>query len=102
MRAASKSIRPGQWGRSFVASVFTAITSGYRVRLDFSDGEQILVGPSHRSVDVAVRPPASWRLLWILLRPGLRLGESFVQADWDITQGDLATLLRIIQTPKLS
>jgi cyclopropane-fatty-acyl-phospholipid synthase len=34
------------------------------------------------------------------LKPGLRAGEGFVRGDWDITHGELATFLRIVQVPR--
>lgn len=100
MRTTAQSNRPFPWSRRVISRIFAAVTSGYRVRLDFPDGQQIVLGPANGPVDVALRPPTFGRTLWIFLRPGLRAGESFMRGDWAITQGDLATFLRIIQIPR--
>ena len=73
------------------------MTDGYRVRMEFSDGRQVVLGPASDSIAVAVRPPTFWRTIWIFLNPGLRAGESFVRGDWTIADGDLATFLKITQ-----
>jgi cyclopropane-fatty-acyl-phospholipid synthase len=88
-----------RWSEKIVSRIFAEVTSGYRVRLDFADGPQTFLGPNSGRVVVAVRPPTFWRTLWIFLRPGLRAGESFARGEWDITQGDLATFLKIVQIP---
>jgi cyclopropane-fatty-acyl-phospholipid synthase len=79
-----------------------SVTTGYRIRLDFPDGQQLFCGPPDRPIDVALRPPQLWRLIWILLRPGLRTGEGYVRGDWDITEGDLVAFLSAIQMPHAS
>jgi cyclopropane-fatty-acyl-phospholipid synthase len=89
-----------RWSEKVVRRIFAEVTSGYRCRLDFLDGPQTFIGPMSDQVVVAVRPPTFWRTLWIFLRPGLRVGESFVRGDWAITQGDLATFLKITQAPR--
>jgi cyclopropane-fatty-acyl-phospholipid synthase len=100
MLTTAPSERPLLWSQRVISRIFATVTSGYRVRLDFPDGQQIVLGPPNDPVDVALRPPTFWQTLWIFLRPGLRTGESFMRGDWAITQGDLATFLRIIQTPR--
>ncbi len=77
------------------------VTSGHKVRLDFSDGDCLLLGAAGGEVEVAIRPPTLPRLLWIFMRPGLRTGESYTRGDWSITSGDLATFLRILLQPRL-
>jgi cyclopropane-fatty-acyl-phospholipid synthase len=100
MLTTAPSERPLPWSQRVISRIFAAVTSGYRVRLDFPDGQQIVLGSPNGPVDVALRPPTFWQTLWIFLRPGLRTGESFMRGDWAITQGDLATFLRIIQIPR--
>jgi cyclopropane-fatty-acyl-phospholipid synthase len=100
MRTIAPSGRPLPWSRRVVSRIFAAVTSGYRVRLDFPDGQQVVLGPANGPVDIALRPPTFWQTLWIFLRPGLRAGESFMRGEWAITQGDLATFLRILQIPR--
>jgi cyclopropane-fatty-acyl-phospholipid synthase len=92
--------QPLPWSRKVISRIFAAVTSGYRVRLDFPDGQQVVLGPANRPIDVALCPPTFWQTLWIFLRPGLRAGESFMRGEWAITQGDLATFLRIVQIPR--
>jgi cyclopropane-fatty-acyl-phospholipid synthase len=89
-----------RWSEKVVRRIFAEVTSGYRIRLDFLDGPQTFLGPDSGQVAVAVRPPTFWRTLWIFLKPGLRTGESFVRHEWAITQGDLATFLKIVQVPR--
>jgi cyclopropane-fatty-acyl-phospholipid synthase len=80
--------------------MFSLVTSDHRVRLDLPDGEQCYLGPVSRGVEVALRPPGFWQMLWILMNPGLRAGEAFMRGDWNVTEGDLATFIRIIQLPR--
>lgn len=82
--------------------MLNSIIAGHRVRLDFADSEHVFLGTAGGSVDVAVRPPTLWQTCRILLRPGLRAGESYMNGHWDITEGNLVTFLRIIQTPNPS
>jgi cyclopropane-fatty-acyl-phospholipid synthase len=89
-----------RWSEKVVSRIFAGVTSGYRCRLDFLDGPQMFLGPESDQVVVAVRPPTFWRTLWIFLNPGLRTGESFARGEWAITQGDLATFLKIVQLPR--
>jgi cyclopropane-fatty-acyl-phospholipid synthase len=89
-----------RWSEKAVRRIFAEVTSGYRIRLDFLDGPQTLLGPESGPVVVAVRPPTFWRTLWIFLKPGLRAGQSFVRGDWAITQGELTTFLKITQAPR--
>jgi cyclopropane-fatty-acyl-phospholipid synthase len=102
MRLAKPLDFPQPWSRRVVVSLFAMVTSGYRVRLDFSDGEQVVVGPTSGPISVAVSPPPFWRTIWIFLNPGLRVGQDFVHGRWRITEGDLATFMRIIQIPRSS
>src|SRR5947209_947499 len=92
-------LRSLRWSEKIVRQIIGGLTSGYRIRLDFARGPQVFVGPEGGPLVVAIRPPTFWRALWIFLRPGLRAGESFVHGDWAITQGDLATFLKITQAP---
>lgn len=92
--------RPLSWAQIIVARCFALVTSEHRVRLDFPDGRKAFLGSGVNSVEVALRPPRLGQMLWILIRPGLRTGESFMRGEWEVTQGDLTTFLRIIQTPK--
>src|ERR1043166_4236686 len=89
-----------RWLRRMVAWMFSMATSGYRIRLDFPDGQKAVLGPVSGPIQVAVCPPTFLRTIWIFLSPGLRVGESYVQGHWSITQGDLATFMRIIQVPR--
>src|SRR6202035_4685969 len=89
-----------RWSEKVVRWIFAEVTSGYCIRLDFSDGPRTILGPECGQVVVAVRPPTFWRALWIFLKPGLRAGESFARGEWVITQGDLATFLKIVQVPR--
>jgi cyclopropane-fatty-acyl-phospholipid synthase len=100
MRISASSNRPRHCSRRIVSWIFAAATSGYNIRLDFSDGDQLFLGPGSGAIEVAVRPPTFWQTLWIFLNPGLRTGESYVLGYWAVTQGDLATFLRIIQIPR--
>src|SRR6267154_2335645 len=100
MRAPASDMRPTSWARRIVSWIFAAVTAGYRIRLDYPDGQQFFLGPAERPLDVGVRPPTIWQTLWIFLRPGARTGESYMRGYWDITQGDLATFILIIQVPR--
>ena len=89
-----------RWSQRAVCWIFSKVTSGHRLRLDFSDGAQVFLGPVSQATKVAVRVPSLWRLLWIFMRPDLRAGESFVRGDWAVTEGDIATFLKITQVPR--
>lgn len=89
-----------RWSQRAVCWIFSKVTSGHRLRLDFADGTQIFLGPESQTTKVAVRVPTLWRLIWIFMRPGLRAGESFVRGDWAVTEGDVATFLKITQIPR--
>jgi len=92
--------RPLKWSHRVVQLLFALATSGFRIRLDFSDGQKCELGPNDMPVAVAVRPPDLWETIWIFLNPGLRTGESFMKGRWAVTEGSLVTFLRIIQTPR--
>jgi cyclopropane-fatty-acyl-phospholipid synthase len=88
------------WPRKIIARIIGAVTTGYRIRLDFPDGQKVFLGPGSGTIDIALSPPTLWQTLWICLMPGLRAGESFVRGEWEVTEGDLSTFLRIIQIPR--
>jgi cyclopropane-fatty-acyl-phospholipid synthase len=89
-----------RWSQRAVCWIFSKVTSGHRIRLDFSDGTRMFLGPESETTKVAVRPPTFWRTLWIFLKPGLRAGESFVRGDWTVTEGDVAAFLKMTQIPR--
>jgi len=92
--------RPLSWPRRFVSWIFALATSGYRIRLEFSDHEVCEIGPATERLAVTIRPPNVWRTIWIFLRPGLRAGEGFMRGYWAVNYGDLTKFLRIVQTPR--
>jgi cyclopropane-fatty-acyl-phospholipid synthase len=100
MSEAVSTYSPPRWSHRAVGWLFSKVTSGHRVRLDFPDGTRIFLGPEFETTKVAIRVPTFWRTLWIFMRPTLRAGESFVRGDWAVSEGDLAAFLRIVQTPQ--
>jgi cyclopropane-fatty-acyl-phospholipid synthase len=98
--SALASLEPTALSRALVTTMLAAVTSGYRLRLDFSDGYCAFIGPESDRVSFGIRPPALWQTLWILFRPGLRAGEGFARGYWDVTEGNLPDFIKILQVPR--
>jgi len=66
--------------------------------LDFGDGDIRAICDKPANVQFA--PPRFAALLSIMIDPGLRFGESFMDGNWHVTKGSVADLLLMMLTAK--
>lgn len=68
------------------------------LRLDFLNFPSVIIGDG-TSPFVAIAPQRLHHLVMVLLWPHLRLGESYMNGEWFVTEGDLADFFYIILSP---
>ena len=86
--------------RGCTTLLFRLLFRGLPFALDFGDGD--LRPMSDQGAEFHFAPPRFLTLISILVNPGLRLGETFMQGSWHLTKGNLAQFLLMLVTEKRS
>lgn len=81
--------------RFAIRMIFTSGT----LRLDFEDGAKFIYGNGELP-SLAIVPPSSFGILSILMNPSMRLGDSYVDKKWMISEGDLSDLIHLSELQK--
>jgi len=66
--------------------------------LDFGKGDIRPMSASGYSV--AFAPPRFWTLMSVLINPGLKFGEAYMDGHWYLTKGEMADFLLMLVTSK--
>ncbi len=89
---------PSGFERNMTTRVLRTLFGGLPVALDFGDGDIRPLGRAPARVHFC--PPRFGTLLSILVNPGLRLGETFMDGKWYLSRGRVFDFLLLMVTAK--
>jgi cyclopropane-fatty-acyl-phospholipid synthase len=81
--------------KNTITSIYRSLFPCGTLRLDFANFPSETIGDG-TSPKVAIAPPRLAYLLKILLYPHLFLGESYMNGEWFVTEGDLSDFMCLI------
>ncbi len=85
---------PGKLERKCITYIFRKILGGLPFALDFGDGD--LRPMSDDPYEITMAPPRLRPLLSLLINPGLRFGEAFMDGSWYCKKGELSDLMLML------
>jgi cyclopropane-fatty-acyl-phospholipid synthase len=84
--------------KRLVARLFARMAPKGGLRLDFGPGDSITVGQP--DTPLAIAPPRLATLLAIIAQPDPIAGDSYVNGDWFVTDGDLRDVLALFSSQR--
>lgn len=85
-----------EWERSALRWIFKNLVQRGRLRVDFLALPSFEVGDGTGPL-LAISAPRIWDMLHILTRPGLRMGTSYMEGKWAVTDGKLSDLIFLLE-----
>lgn len=68
------------------------------LHLRFDHSKTVCVGQQTVKTKIVISPPRLFTFIWMLMDPYLRVGESYVNKQWDIIEGDILDVLYVFKT----